>query len=283
MLPKITVVTPSFNQGEYLEQTILSVIGQGYPNLEYIIIDGGSTDNSLDIIHKYEGHFAYWDSKPDKGQADAINRGFTNSTGEILAWLNSDDMYVPGTLNYISKCFGNTLGHKIVFGNCLRFNQGTKFAFGSNVEESHQKLDISLCDYIIQPSCFWTKTVWEKIGSLNIDLVYTLDWDWFIRAKQAGVEFDAVGEFLSLYRLHAKHKSAIGGNARINEIARIYQAYHSRKIAQSYLAFSQNPKVRFIWKLMLKVGFPWRSKVMRLFFFPGITDEQCEGISLMAI
>jgi glycosyltransferase involved in cell wall biosynthesis len=282
MLPKITIVTPSFNQGNYLEKTILSVIGQGYPNLEYIIMDGGSTDESLNIIRKYEGHFAHWESGPDKGQADAINKGFQIATGDILAWLNSDDMYLPGTLNYISKRLENTQEIRIVFGNCLRFNQETRYASGSNVEEAHRTLDISLIDYIIQPSCFWTKTVWDKVGSLNSNLVYCLDWDWFIRAKRLEVEFEAVGEYLSLYRLHAQHKTALGGEKRINEIAWVYQTYHSIAIAQNYLAFSKDPAVQISWKVMHKIRFPWINKVMRSFFFRNLTEQQCYCITLMA-
>ena len=271
MPPKITIVTPSFNQGKYLEETILSVVGQGYPNLEYILMDGGSTDNSLDIIRKYAGYFAHWESNPDKGQADAINRGFQIATGDILAWLNSDDLYLPGALNYIANRFGNTLEPKILFGNCLRFNEESKNAFASNVESLHQTLDFSLCDYIIQPSCFWTKAVWEKVGSLNIDLVYCLDWDWFLRAKKLGINFEAVDKFLSLYRLHAHHKTALGEEPRIDEISRIYQSYHSDAIAHTYLAFEHDSKVKFVWRLMMKIAFPWKNRVMHSLFFHNLT------------
>jgi glycosyltransferase involved in cell wall biosynthesis len=104
-LPKISIVTPSFNQGRFIEKTILSVIEQDYPNLEYIIIDGGSTDESVEIIKKYEKHLAYWVSEPDRGQSHAINKGFERATGEIFGWLNSDDWYHPGALKALAEAF----------------------------------------------------------------------------------------------------------------------------------------------------------------------------------
>src|SRR5215203_4153623 len=99
MLPKITIVTPSFNQSDYLEETIVSVLSQNYPNLEYILIDGGSTDQSLDIIQKYKSSFTYWVSEKDSGQSEALNKGLRRATSEILTWLNSDDVYMPGVLH----------------------------------------------------------------------------------------------------------------------------------------------------------------------------------------
>jgi glycosyltransferase involved in cell wall biosynthesis len=105
--PKISIVTPSFNQGNFIEQTILSIIKQDYPNLEYIIIDGGSTDNTLDVIKKYEKYLKYWVSEPDNGQSHALNKGFSIATGEIYAYINSDDCLYPGTLLEVAKAFNN--------------------------------------------------------------------------------------------------------------------------------------------------------------------------------
>ena len=171
--PKISIITPNYNYGHFLEQTILSVIAQGYPNLEYIIIDGGSSDNSVEIIKKYEKHLAYWISEPDKGMYDAINKGFARSTGQIMAWLNSDDKYFPWSLQVVAEVFTafkevnwisslqpgamDYNGYIIDFGRFEGFSTmafaegryaGTKNSFG----------------FIQQESTFWTKELWNQAG-----------------------------------------------------------------------------------------------------------------------
>jgi len=163
--PKITVVTPSLNQGKYLEETILSVLGQQYP-LEYIVMDGGSTDGSVDIIKKYQQHLAYWVSEKDGGQAAAINAAFARATGDILCWLNSDDMYLPGTLAYIASKL-DPRRPELLFGNCLHLIENSSISYGSDVRRSHEEMNLTLTDYIIQPSSFWTRATWQQTGALD--------------------------------------------------------------------------------------------------------------------
>ena len=166
-LPKISVITPSFNQGEFIEQTILSVISQQYPNLEFIILDGGSTDNTVEIIKNYQPHITYWRTRRDSGQAAAINEGFNLATGSILCWINSDDMYMPGVFRKIAGYFTNESDLRLVFGNSLHFNNESGKARGSNVPRCHGRYRLSLCDYVIQPSSFWSKSAWTLTGPLN--------------------------------------------------------------------------------------------------------------------
>jgi len=227
---KISIITPSYN----LEETIQSVLDQKYPNLEYIIMDGGSTDNSVEIIKKYESQLAHWQSKPDGGQSDAINKGFNMASGDILAWLNSDDYYSPDTLHQVSELFARD-DLKIVFGECALYHEKSGKVKDSRVFEFAQSHKIEYSDYIIQPSSFWTKKTWELVGNLNAKLTYTFDWEWYIRAKRAGVHFQAVDKTWSVYRYHDQHKTGTGGGQREEELASIYSLYHSELLGQKYL------------------------------------------------
>lgn len=221
MTPKISIITPSYNQGQFIEDTILSVIGQQYPNLEYIIIDGGSTDRTVEVIKKYEEHLTYWVSEPDRGQAHAINKGFSMATGDILAWLNSDDMYMPGALLHVAERM-ELDEPQIFFGNCLHFDEhNPKKAFSRDTSPAATAKDL-LNDSVIQPSTFWTRSVWSLVGELLEHYHYVFDLEWFSRCKEQKVVFKHTPRHLSIYRIHENHKTGIGGEKRLIEIAKVY-------------------------------------------------------------
>jgi len=155
--PLVSIVIPSYNQAQFLESMILSVLNQSYPNFKYIIIDGGSTDGSVKIIKKYEKYLAYWISEKDKGQSEAINKGFRRSTGEILAYLNSDDTYSKGTLLYIARYFQKHPDIDLIYGNAYFIDTHDKRI--GKWETINYDFDIHLYDSAIvpQPAAFWRK------------------------------------------------------------------------------------------------------------------------------
>jgi len=248
---KISIVTPNYNYGHYIADTIESVAMQHDPNLEYIVLDGASKDNSCAIIESYSAHISHWESKPDNGQADAIARGFEMSSGKILGWLNSDDMYLPGALRKVRQAFsGREDEAVIVFGNCVQVNQETHETSGSDVVAQHTALDLSLCDYVIQPASFWTRKTQELVGPLDTSLRFGFDWEWFIRAARAGVRFCPIEDFLCVYRVHAEHKTGVGGDARDEELATIFRQFNGSRVADAFLRMKNDPKVRRAYALM---------------------------------
>ncbi|HEX4141741.1 MAG TPA: glycosyltransferase family 2 protein [Candidatus Methylacidiphilales bacterium] len=235
-LPRITVVTPSFNQAPFLRDTIESVLGQGYPDLEYIIMDGGSTDGSAEIIKEYAPRLTYWQSAKDGGQAAAINAGFARATGSILAWLNSDDYYLPGTLRAVAELLDPARAG-LLLGNCLHVHEEKWRVRGSDVPLRHRQMRLATTDYIIQPSSFWTKAAWDKVGTLDEKLQYVFDWDWFIRCVEAGVEITTTPRYFAAYRIHAGHKSGTGAGKRNEEVREIYTRHsppHILKLHDDY-------------------------------------------------
>jgi glycosyltransferase involved in cell wall biosynthesis len=181
--PKISIVTPCFNSEKYLEETIQSVLQQNYPNLEYIIIDGGSTDNSVEIIKKYQDKLTYWISEKDNGMYDALQKGFIKSSGEIMAWINADDLYHKKSFFIISELFDNFSQINWLVGAMTTFDEDGRCVF---VEQSKRfiKYDFLIGNYkwLQQESCFWRRTLWEKAGSyMNTSLRYAGDFDLWLR------------------------------------------------------------------------------------------------------
>ena len=282
-LPKITIITPSYNQAQFLEQTILSVIGQEYPNVEYILMDGGSSDGSIDIIKRYEKHFAYWQSEKDNGQSAAINAGFARATGDILCWLNSDDMFMPGALLKIGRLFNDVTKPTIFFGNCLHIYEKSAKTRGSDVVKDHQTLKLEITDYMIQPSCFWTKSTWEKVGPINESYHFVLDWDWFIRAKRSNVSFVPLPDYLSVYRIHDAHKSGSGNEKRHKEIAEMYKIYTNDKIMRAYVKWDKYCSKSLFFHNVIYASNHFNITILRrlihLLFFNSISFEEYKNLT----
>jgi|SRR5437764_6069655 len=231
---KISVVTPSYNQGRFLEDTMRSVLGQSHPDVEYIVMDGGSTDESVEVITRHEDRLAYWTSEPDDGQAAAINRGFEKATGDVLCWLNSDDMYMHGTLSHVASRL-RPGRPELLLGNCVHVWEGTGRVMGSDIERQHASHDLRLYDYVMQPSTFWTREAWELAGPLDQTLHFAFDWEWFIRARDAGVAFRPDPRILSIYRMHPEHKTAVGAGDRLREVASVYRRHAGSRAERLFL------------------------------------------------
>lgn len=223
-LPKISIVTPSFNQGSYIKQTICSVLDQNYPNLEYVVIDGGSSDHSVEVIQQYAHHFSYWHSQPDQGQADAINQGFAHCSGEIMGWLNSDDLLLPNALHTVSQYFTEHPEANIVCG-FRRFAIGQQVTHGRFVHLPPNRFTLQRRCYIAQETTFWRRDVWESVGPLDSSFHFALDYDLWQRMLAKGYRFDLLPRYLGLFRLHDRSKTIHQHQVRTKELARIYRHY----------------------------------------------------------
>lgn len=219
--PKISIVTPSFNQGQYLEETIQSVLNQNYANLEYIIVDGGSTDNSVDVIRKYEDQLAYWVSEPDLGQYNGINKGFARSTGEIMTWLNSDDKLVSGALSAVASIFTTLPQIKWLTGNLpITWNKyGQAYNCpnlgGFNRTAFFRGANLPGCSWyarcwIQQESTFWRRSLWEESGGhIDDSLNYAGDFELWARFYQYA-DLYAVNALIGGFRNHGNQKTGLG-------------------------------------------------------------------------
>ncbi len=207
--PKISIVTPSYNQGEYIEETILSVINQNYPNLEYIIIDGGSTDNSVEIIKKYEKYLAYWVSEKDRGQSDAINKGLAKCTGDVFNWLNSDDCLNEGSLYEIGKIYA-AQSPDLICGKLQHFGNTDGVINPLFEFDWHQTLVENLYSRsIVQPSMFYRKSLIDSFSGVNENLHYTMDLEIWIKFSFLNHQLNIVKSdcLFSSFRLHDKSKT----------------------------------------------------------------------------
>ncbi|MBT8101021.1 MAG: glycosyltransferase [Gammaproteobacteria bacterium] len=234
--PKISVVTPSYNQGAFLERTIRSVLDQNYPDLDYIVIDGGSADQSVDIIRRHAQDLSYWVSEEDRGQSHAINKGLERANGELLTWLNSDDMLEPGALAAVAEAYrknpeaGAFVGH------------GAKVNRRGHVEYYKKPSDLSfegMCQWMdgrnfMQPSCFFTRDAWNTAGPLDEDIHIALDVDlWLRMVKQ--FEFVPVDILLSRALIHDDAKTTAYRNLMVVDCALVIIRHGGERFVRQHL------------------------------------------------
>jgi len=230
--PKISIITPSYNQGQFLEETIRSVLDQDYPNLEYIIIDGGSTDNSVEIIKKYEAHLAYWVREKDRGQTNAINKGFKRATGDILNWLNSDDLLAPRALRAVAAAFDKCPDADFYFGDFKVIDNRGRNMFSRKSPPYHFATLFWGRQLSNQPAVFFKRSVPEDIGYLDESLNFCMDTEFWIRAARHRKIFHQIKKPLAMARLHGDAKTAQLQKVLHEEHKSIVRRYRQWRLAE---------------------------------------------------
>ena len=251
---KISIVTPSYNQGCFIEQTIQSVLTQNYSNLEYFIIDGGSTDSTIEIIKKYENQLSHWVSEKDNGQTHAINKGFALATGDIIAWINSDDMYCEGALKAVSDYFELHPECQWLAGNVLFMNEDGQ-VYIRKYPNSSRWLEKNSMMSIYQPNIFLRRSLLSTIGFPREDFHMTMDLEWFCRIAQK-YSVHIIETDVAKFRLHLDSKSSSAPNSKNqqiyhNEALFIIRKYHSRF---SWLVDKFPNLTLFLWFRIVKVA-----------------------------
>lgn len=226
MKPKLSIVTPSFNQAQYLEQTILSVLQQNYEPLEFMIIDGGSSDESVAVIRKYESRLSYWVSEKDRGQVHALNKGIERATGDLFAFINSDDVFLPGAFKVVIDYFEEHPECEWICGDTIMFGEGfpTEYIRARVPKSSAQAL--SWAYTAPQPGMFWKRKL--IAGGFDEKWPYDFDHDMYVRLLLAGHRCEYLPVPLAAYRLHAASKTVAEGDRQTAEFERSAEVYESR-------------------------------------------------------
>jgi len=236
--PKISIIMPSYNQGQFIEESIQSVINQNYPNLEFIIIDGDSNDNTVEIIKKYQNDITFWVSEKDNGQTHAINKGFKIATGDIITWLCSDDTYLSETLLTVGKHFRKNNSADFVYGNARAVNIN-----GETIKEIRcLKFNIlsflARVNTIPQPASFYRKKILDTVGYLDESLYLGMDYDFFAKISLHGFKIQFLNKTLATYRYHANSKTVLGLDAT-NEHNETMNALRKKYIRLYNVSFTQ--------------------------------------------
>jgi glycosyltransferase involved in cell wall biosynthesis len=250
--PYFSIVTPSYNQARFVEATLQSVFMQDYPYKEYLVLDGGSTDGSTEIIQRYANRLVYWVSEPDRGQSHAINNGFDRANGNVLGWLNSDDTYLPGTLSVVAQAFIAHPEIDLVYGDYL-----FTYPEGQPMRRRHVFPKLSYAtlwshDYLGQPAVFFRRELWERVGPLDEDLYYAMDWELFLRMWKVCHPMH-ISRVLATYRLHPSSKSGAEDSEKSIQAMHLVQQRHAPQ--RFTLAWLNRAWLRshYYWSFVLRI------------------------------
>ncbi|MFZ2161789.1 MAG: glycosyltransferase family 2 protein [Sideroxyarcus sp.] len=260
--PNISIVTPSFNQSEFIERTLKSVLDQSYPNLEYYVQDGGSTDGTIEILDRYTDRLTGWESCPDNGQSQAINRGFARTSGEIMAWLNSDDILLPGTLACVAEYFCRHPDVDVIYGYRVLIDEDDR-EIGRWIMPAHDGRILSWEDYVPQETIFWRRRIWEKAGGrIDESFRFAMDWNMLVRFRDAGACFVRLPRFLGGFRVHPRQKTSteisdIGfqemDRIRRQILGRVPLPTEIKKAVRAYLL--KQLVIDWTWRIRNRLGF----------------------------
>jgi len=220
-LPLVSIITPSYNHARYIEATMKSVLSQDYPRVEYLVVDGGSNDETVDVIKKYEGQLAWWVSEKDKGQTDAINKGFARATGSILAWLNSDDTYEPGAISAAVKYLQEHPEVGMVYGDCNFINESGRVIGRFNSAQTSYRLLRQGYAHIPQQTMFFRADLWKQLGPLDPSFYFAMDYDLWTRVA-AHSEIKYVSQTWANFRLHTSGKTILSDDRCWPEMVRVH-------------------------------------------------------------
>jgi len=220
-VPTIAVVTPSYQQGEFLERTLKSVIDQGYPALEYVVQDGGSRDGSTAVLDRYAARLTNCESRADRGQAHAVQLGFARTSGEIMGYLNSDDLLLPGALPAVAAFFARRPDVDVVYGH-RAIVDAYDGEVGRWVLPPHDADVLRYADFVPQETLFWRRRIWDTVGGIDPRLQFALDWDLLLRFQAAGAKIARMDRFLGAFRIHRRQKTLVSlvtvGEAEMQEL-----------------------------------------------------------------
>ncbi len=239
---KFSIVTPTYNHKKYIETTIKSVITNKSNNyeVEYIVVDGNSNDGTQDVVNEYIEHVDKFISEPDDGQADAINKGFTHATGDIYAYINSDDYYYPEAFEKVAEIFNENPDIDVIYGNCLFVTEDEQFfRYFTEIEPFDEYRLTSCTDFIMQPACFWRKEIYDKCDGFTKDFHFGFDWEMWCRMLKAGAKFHYEPQLLAVNREFEDTKTSTGGDTRLAELKQINLLHMQSLLPYAYYSYTQ--------------------------------------------